>query len=470
MDKGSNWHKWDLHVHTASSYDYKYNGKDADEILVEAWKENELSAVAITDHFIIDYERIERIRKIITDKQYNITVFPGVELRTDKGSTNIHVILIFDDKSNIVNLAADFSAIMLRQKAKPKGEYNNDSIYWDYSDIIDFAKEHSAVISVHAGKKSNGIDKEITVNGLEHKIAMKKEYSESVHIYEVGRYKDVSDYKEHVFKNIKERPVIICSDNHNASDYSLKESLWIKGKLNFEGLKQSIIHCSERVFVGDKPDKLLSVEKNPEKYISKIVVSKKNTAINKDNWFDIDLQLNSGLTTIIGNKGSGKSALADFIGYIGKSNNLEMFSFLAKNRFCKEDKNYHLDYKGNITWRDDEKNSVENFDLYSNDGIQMVRYLPQRYIEETCNNLDKQFQKEIDEVIFSYVDEKDKGEASNLNDLIDSKVDDLNTQKMILRNRLSLLNEKIIKLERKTSKEYKKEINDKDIIKTSLKK
>ena len=24
MDKGANWHKWDLHVHTASSYDYKY--------------------------------------------------------------------------------------------------------------------------------------------------------------------------------------------------------------------------------------------------------------------------------------------------------------------------------------------------------------------------------------------------------------------------------------------------------------
>lgn len=28
--RGSEWHKWDLHLHTASSYDSHYKGKDAD--------------------------------------------------------------------------------------------------------------------------------------------------------------------------------------------------------------------------------------------------------------------------------------------------------------------------------------------------------------------------------------------------------------------------------------------------------
>ncbi len=28
--RGSEWHKWDLHLHTASSYDSPYKGEDAD--------------------------------------------------------------------------------------------------------------------------------------------------------------------------------------------------------------------------------------------------------------------------------------------------------------------------------------------------------------------------------------------------------------------------------------------------------
>lgn len=46
--RGSEWHKWDLHLHTASSYDSPYKGKDADELLCEALKGNDISAVAIT--------------------------------------------------------------------------------------------------------------------------------------------------------------------------------------------------------------------------------------------------------------------------------------------------------------------------------------------------------------------------------------------------------------------------------------
>ena len=78
---GSEWKKWDLHVHTASSYDYKYKGSDADEKLCQALLDNEICAVAITDHFLIDGKRIANLRVLAP----TITFFPGVELRTDKG-------------------------------------------------------------------------------------------------------------------------------------------------------------------------------------------------------------------------------------------------------------------------------------------------------------------------------------------------------------------------------------------------
>lgn len=61
-ERGSEWNRWDLHVHTASSYDYKYKADDADELLCKTLKNNQIKAVAITDHFKIDKERIEKLR------------------------------------------------------------------------------------------------------------------------------------------------------------------------------------------------------------------------------------------------------------------------------------------------------------------------------------------------------------------------------------------------------------------------
>lgn len=34
--RGSEWNKWDLHIHTASSYDSPYKADDADELLCQA--------------------------------------------------------------------------------------------------------------------------------------------------------------------------------------------------------------------------------------------------------------------------------------------------------------------------------------------------------------------------------------------------------------------------------------------------
>ena len=114
---------------------------------------------------------------------------------------------------------------------------------WDcsFDDVVEFNKNHGGLISIHAGKKTNGIDKEIS-NALPVKEAIKADIAQNVDFFEVGKKKDVEDYCKYVFKEMDEKPVILCSDCHDPRKYSTKDTLWIKANLTFEGLKQCIFH------------------------------------------------------------------------------------------------------------------------------------------------------------------------------------------------------------------------------------
>src|SRR6185312_8351000 len=52
-----------------------------------------------------------------------------------------------------------------------------------------------------------------------------------------------------------------------------------------------------------------------------------------DVWFDCDLLLNQDMVATIGNRGSGKSALADVLALAGDTPRAEHFSFLTKQKF-----------------------------------------------------------------------------------------------------------------------------------------
>ena len=452
FERGSEWRKWDLHIHTPSS-DASYKGEDYDDLLVEAWKENEFAAVAITDHFRIDAERIQSLR----NKAPEITIFPGVELRTDKGGDNIHVILLFSEDYDLEILSNDFEAIMIRDKNKNRDDF--ETIYWDYKEIVDFANKKDAIISLHAGSKSEGIEK--IKNSLPVSMAIKKEYAESAHIFEIGKLKDIEEYKTIVFESIQmEKPLIICSDNHDPRNYSLKEYLWLKADLTFCGLKQVINHPSERVFVGNTPPKVDQSKKNPEKYIESVKVKKKTTARNNEKWFDFEIPLNIGLISIIGNKGSGKSAFSDIIAHACCSRNIKKASFLNGKRFRNKQKNYASDYESEVIWKNENKTSTETLQEDISSSVELVKYLPQSYIEEVCNELDDSFQQEIDKVIFSYIDPSERISAKSLNEIISNKTLVINNEINELTAQLGTLNQKIVNLEHKSVPAYKKSLKD----------
>lgn len=452
--RGSEWRRWDLHVHTASSYDADYRGSDSDELLCAALGENEIAAVAITDHFLIDHERITRLRNLAP----NITFFPGVELRTDKGSQNLHMILIFSEKKDVKTLSDDFNSIMLRQKAR--ASESDARIYWIFEDILSFAREQKALITIHAGRKMNGIDKEIT-NALPVNEAIKEDIANSIDFFEVGKYTDIDDYNKYVFKCIDEKPIIMCSDCHDPRNYTFKEKLWIKANPTFEGLLQCIYQPKERVFVGTIPPSLDWERKNGRSNIAKISAKRipkpKNTIYN---WLDFDLVLNSGLVAIIGNKGSGKSALSDILGHLCKCTTMQSASFLNTTRFRKPPKNYADDYEATIFWGDSHEESLTLSECSYETTIENAQYLPQKYIEDICNDISNTFQNEIDKVIFSYVDRTERGSAKNLTELVMNKSRAINHAIQKAQGELDDINVELIRLEDRKTTQHRTYIED----------
>jgi len=330
--RGSEWRKWDLHTHTASSYD-AYKGDDANKLLTQAWIENEFAAVAVTDHFLIDAERIQELRLLAPD----ITVFPGIELRTDKGASNLHVILIFSEKANLSELSENFRVIMLNQKAKAKD--SNDTIYWDFNDIIEFADQNNGLVSLHAGSKTQGIDDVIT-NALPVNMAIKTEIAKHSNFYEIGRTEDIQPHNEIIFPKIGVKPLILCSDNHDPRNYKIKENLWIKSDPTFEGLKQVIYEPQERVAIQEnKPD-----EKRGYYAIDSI-------SLNEAGFWNQSIEFSENLNTIIGGRATGKSTL---------------LSCIAQKSGAKVEKDFIKAHSANlqIKWKDGEINTERDIDFF----------------------------------------------------------------------------------------------------------
>lgn len=450
--RGSEWRKWDLHLHTTCSYDYKYNAENADELLVEALLRQNVSVACITDHFVINQAKIEKLRRLAPD----IVFFPGVELRTDKGDTNIHVILIFDVLSNLDTLSEDFN-VFKRQKGKCID--NNEKIYWDFKDIKDFADEHKALISIHAGRKTNGVDDRIT-NALDHNQAVKEEFADAVHVFEMGQIRDFDDYRKHVFPTIGIKPMIICSDNHDPRNYAPAHPLWIKADPTFEGLKQILIEPEKRVFVGEKPSLFKTVEDNRTKYIKELSIDAvTDYSGTKGKWFEkIAIPFNKELVAIIGNKGNGKSAISDILAHCCNYKSQEYFSFLNEDKF--RNKNLADYFVASVEYEDGQTETKGLSDRLDGSEITRVKYLPQGYFESICNDLQKEenLKSEIEAVVFQYIDEASRLGTSNFKELVDKKADAIGLVIQQLKNKLNHINKDIIALEDKKYPAYKNSI------------
>lgn len=229
-------------------------------------------------------------------------------------------------------------------------------------------------------------------------IADKKNIINGVDLVFVSSY-SAEDYKKAVASlteaGVNDR-LLDCSDSHYNSSSTEKDRLgkcftWLKADTTFQGLKQVLNEWEERVYVGDLPEKVASVQNKKGKFIKSISVNKKNNSVG---WFDNEtIQLNHDLVAVIGNKGNGKSALADIIGLVGGTKNTNEFSFLTKGRFRQG--SLAKNYEAVLEWENGVTESISLDENPQDHILEKVKYLPQRYLETLCNVEDDKFENEL---------------------------------------------------------------------------
>lgn len=455
--RGSEWRKWDLHFHTPSSFDYA-DKSITNEQIIQTLLENEICAVAITDHHVIDIERIRALKKIAANK---ISIFPGIELRSELGGSEcVHYIGIFPEDSDLeliwTKLQGQCSLTPSEIKAK-----GNEKVYCDLKDTAKIIHSLNGIVTIHAGNKSNSVEN--IRNAPAYKRAVKGDLVKDafVNIFEIGSEEDKVDYETIVFPSIKQRlPMIIGSDCHDIKSYSLKQYCWIKADPTFEGLKHAIAEPYRRFCISTIPLKLDIVNKNKNNFIESVKVSKTDSKTAYP-WFNCEVKLNTDLVAIIGNKGSGKSALADIIGLAGCTKNDDYFSFLNGERFRKPPLNPSASFTVKMTWCDKSESFKKLSDKIGSAVIERVKYLPQKYIETVCNELGEEFQAEINKMVFSYLPEEDKLGRKNFDTLMEYMCSSVDDESKLLQKQISEINRDIIKLEEMSTQEYSEELHNK---------
>jgi hypothetical protein len=414
---GSTWKKWDLHVHTPESLIHHYPGEK--EEAWEAFLTNlealppEFKVIGINDYLFVDgYERVQLERR--KGRLRNIElVLPVIELRMDKfggilelgpdggylpsswSRINLHVIfdeiepkLIMDQfmpaisrrytlvpdaagqwggmltRENLIALGKAVIASMpeaARAKAPSplKAGFNNLNV--SYEGLKD-----ALANPLLAGKFLVAIGKSEwdCMRWNDNNIADKKTVINEADLVFTAS-KNPEAYVRALSKLVESgvnAKLLDCSDAHWLSTSGEKDRIgncftWVKADSTFQGLVQAIQEFDDRVYVGDNPLKRAFVEQNKTKFIRSVKVTKKQGSTLSEPWFNVELPLNPDLVAIIGNKGSGKSALSDVVALVGNTRHHEKFSFLKDTRFRNPKTKFAQHFVGELVWDDGSSSS-----------------------------------------------------------------------------------------------------------------
>lgn len=500
---GSQWQKWDLHVHTPDSFinnftfeneseRKKYHNKIWEKYIDKLEAIKDFSVIGITDYFSLSgYKKILGYRQAGRLKNFKL-ILPNIEFRLDvlagKDSKRLNYHVIFSEELEPSIIEREFlrelhikapnseNRILSLESIEDIGKKikQQHAEFQQKSDIIagfdvitvnlqEIQKILNEKKSIFSGKYilvlSAPIWDEISWDGQGH-LERKAPFINSHALF--SSQKTTIDFclgKKHVdpeqfldeFGSFK--PCIHGSDAHSFDKLCKPDEdryCWIKAMPIFDGLKQIIYEPKERVKIQ---------KDNPESY-------KNVYSLTSVEFFDSDItegltiipqiiNFNKNFVAITGGKGSGKTAILDLIAncYVDRCQRI------GDDKDTGEDKNSFVQRIQGETEKLGVKikfieESIEPFSKTILEPIYIekspITYLPQGKIEEISGDRMKLNEK-IEEIVFN--NEKVKREGYKERFL------EIKEKTKAISRQLYEYNIKISKLESETTKEILASLN-----------
>jgi len=449
--KGSEWRKWDLHVHTKSdAYTFsaehhissrEQNDDEYPKVFVEHINSiYNLGAIAITDHNSANWidSIIEENKKYaVQNSRQEITIFPGVEVESSDG---IHLLVIFNPTTQIDTVKNNHRKINWKETiehfltAIELTQGSNASKTTEQ--IMEAAEERDALCIFAHVTSDKGYFK---ISSGTSKIRIYKHRLTQIYQIPIGGVNDgqrnIIDGKDTNYcdEQGKQKSVvcITASDTKKLADIG-GNNCWIKADSTFEGLKQ-ILYEPQRVYIGKEPPNKI----DKDKIISSLSIS------NSNDWFsdNLSIEFNENLVSVIGGKGTGKTALLDLLAYAAGKNfkDFDEDSFL--NKAYKKLKGTTL----KLRWADGTEQPISIGDMKIEAPEDKTRYLSQSFVEHLCS-IDKigKLREQIENVVFQKIPDEDKANYIGFTDYKTAQLKIISDKKAKVVNKIEDLNRLIV--------------------------
>ena len=486
--RGSQWKRWDLHIHTPDtklSNCYSSDQGDVWDNYIEALENSDVAVFGITDYFSCEnyFTLIKKYKARFPDSHK--VFFPNIEFRltevVSKDNKNVHTHVIFDNDAK--NCSKEQIEAFLGNLSTHKTNANGTKV--SCKNLSSKAEIESATVSIENLKQAltdqfgneepylivtaanNEGLREVDTNSARKK-SMSDELDRSSHAFFGSKnnnewFLNTDRYEKATRFTCEAKPVFSGSDAHSfddlerlSGDVTHFPACWIKAKPTFRGLFQTIYEPEARVFIGDQPPVLERKVSEATKIISHLKIRQvEGYTRNNGVWFnDIEIPINPELTVIIGNKGSGKSALADIIGLLGETRNEEHFSFLSNRSGNKKFRKpgYAENFEAELHWHGGGPDEKKLNDPVNLSNPEKVKYLPQNFFEHITNDLETNtLRSQIESMVFSHVEETERIQTNSFKELEELKTAQTKEDIRSLKTKLREINLQLINLENKAN-------------------
>lgn len=407
---GSEWRKWDLHVHTRLDHNYHFLGVDglsSEQLTTLATtsglstaditsREREIGAtnysklfVAYLDHYtdvdvvgITNHNTGEELDQLIaaaSASRRQVTILPGVEISSNQG---IHLLCLFDPDKPWFSTWQDTIEHLLTEVGVPSQRFNAQAQPVNSSkscqDILDIVCNRGGICVFAHITTDNGLFKQsATANGgTAHADIYKHKHCTIVQLPQAGivgsGVQNIIKGRDPFYGN-KVVAQIKCSDARKLTDIGLVFS-WIKANPTFAGLVQVIYEPLTRITLSATSPE----NKKPYRLIKEVRFLDNTGEVN----FSADsIHINPDLTTLIGGKSTGKSLLLHYVAKtIDKEEVAKRLLDVDQVEAYSFEDNAAFDFE--VTWADGTVSTLRQKALATGEQPQArkILYIPQRYL------------------------------------------------------------------------------------------